>query len=427
MQNDKIQLVTIFAGYASTGILSAATQRWIAALHSISHRMVMVFDQDQLLNPPACVINDSSTQLLCKKHAAYDFGSYQRGLAFAEQQDWLVDASHVLLTNDSVIGPFGDFESFVGSMLNSGDCLWGVSESYLYRPHLQSYFLLMSRELFTCHAIREFFNSVVVQPSRHDVIQSYELGFSRLVLEEGFSWQVILKAGEMCDPTSGEIVGNITSYPMIMLEKNIPLIKAKALKDYRINQDGLHRTCRLIASHYPEIWSDLCLEKSYHHAWRDLVSVSLILDKKETKNLQERLSWVKKHPHSNLSIVITVEQKDIDLRTFLANSFKQDLQDGTLLLLVTEGETYGQEYLLRLLSFVKADWFVFACSELWSHPGSLQAQLRRVTKDPSQNMINGSPTIWQHDFCFTDTGLKLLSRWYENFCREKIFSKDKLP
>ena len=85
MQNHNIQLVTIFAGYASTGILSAATQRWIAALHSISHRMVMVFDQNQLLTPPACVVNDSSVYLLCEKHGAYDFGSYQRGLAFAEQ------------------------------------------------------------------------------------------------------------------------------------------------------------------------------------------------------------------------------------------------------------------------------------------------------------------------------------------------------
>ena len=416
MQNHKIQLVTIFAGYASTGVLSAATQRWITALHSISHRMVIIFDQDQLLKPPACVVNDSSVHLLCEKHGAYDFGSYQRGLAFAEQQGWLVDASHVLLTNDSVVGPFGDFESFVGSMLNSGDCLWGVSESYLYRPHVQSYFLLMSRELFTCYSIREFFKAVVVQPSRHDVIQSYELGFSRLVLQEGFSWQVVLKAGEMCDPTSGEIVGNMTSYPMLLLEKNIPFIKVKALRDYRVNQDGLHRTCRLIASHYPEMWRDLCSEKSYHHTWQDLVSVSLILDKRETKNLKERLSWLKKHPHSNLSIVIIVEQKDFDLRVFLANSFKQELQNGTLLLLVTEGETYGQEYLLRLLSFVKSDWLIFSCSELWSHPGSLQAQLRRIAKDPSQNMINGSPTIWQHDFCFTDTGLKLLSRWYENFC-----------
>ena len=119
MQNHKIQLVTIFAGYASTSVLSAGTQRWITALHSISHRMVLVFDQDQLLKLPACVVNDSSVHLLCEKHGAYDFGSYQRGLAFAEQQGWLIDASHVLLCNDSVVGPFGDFESFIEPMLNS--------------------------------------------------------------------------------------------------------------------------------------------------------------------------------------------------------------------------------------------------------------------------------------------------------------------
>ena len=74
---------------------------------------------------------------------------------------------------------------------------------------------------------------------------------------------------------------------------------------------------------------------------------------------------------------------------------------------------YGREYLLRLLSIVKTDWLLFSCSELWSHPGSLQVQIKRIAKDPTQKMLNGSLAIWRHDFCFTDTGLALLSSWHE--------------
>ena len=415
MQHHKIQLVTVLAGYASTGALSAATQRWIAALHSISHRMVMVFDQNQLLTPPACVVNDSSVYLLCEKHGAYDFGSYQRGLAFAEQQGWLTDASHVLLCNDSVVGPFGDFESFIEPMMNSGDSLWGISESYLYRPHLQSYFLLMSRDLFSCHAIRKFFKTVAVQPSRHDVIQFYELGFSKLVLEEGFSWQVALKTGEMSDPMSGEIIGNMTSYPLLMLRKNAPLIKVKALKDDRVNRDGLHRTCRYIADYYPEMWDAVCSEKSYHYAWQAAISVSVILDRNEISNLEERLTWVKKHPHPNLTLVVTVDEDDIDCRVFLMRTFKRDIEHGALVVFVFKSDMHGREYLLRLLSIVKTDWLLFSCSELWGHPGSLQVQLKRIARDPTQKILNESPVIWRHDFCFTDTGLALLSSWHEKY------------
>ena len=413
MQHHKVQLVTVLAGYASTGVLSAATQRWIAALHSISHRMVMVFDQNQLLTPPACVENNSSVHLICEKHGAYDFGSYRRGLAFAEQQGWLTDASHVLLCNDSVVGPFGDFESFMEPMLSSEDSLWGISESYLYRPHLQSYFLLMSRDLFLCHAIQKFFKAVVVQPSRHDVIQSYELGFSKIVLEEGFSWQVAFKAGEMSDPMSGEIVGNMTSYPLLMLRKNVPLIKVKALKDDRVNQDGLHRTCRFIAGHYPDMWDVVCSEKSYHYAWQVAISASVILNRNEISNLKERLTWVKKHPHPNLTLVVTVDEDDIDFRVFLMRTFKRDIEHGILVVFVFKSDMYGREYLLRLLSIVKTDWLLFSCSELWSHPGSLQVQIKRIAKDPTQKMLNGSLAIWRHDFCFTDTGLALLSSWHE--------------
>ena len=86
---------------------------------------------------PDCSRDVDSVAVLVERHGAYDFGSYRRGLAIAEQQGWLENASHVLLCNDSMIGPFWDLKDFVGPMLESDDQLWGISDSALYTPHFK--------------------------------------------------------------------------------------------------------------------------------------------------------------------------------------------------------------------------------------------------------------------------------------------------
>ena len=132
------------------------------------------------------------------------------------------------------------------------------ADSYLYRPHMQSYFLLMGRELFTDPSIRRFFENVIPQPSRHHVIQAYELGFSAC-LPAGFLMKV-LRADQMLDPRNGELMGNVTAYPVCMLQKGVPLIKVKSLRDSRSNYDGLAQTCSYLSRNYPGVWMDLWAE-----------------------------------------------------------------------------------------------------------------------------------------------------------------------
>ena len=110
------RLVTVMAGYARGNTLPAVTQRWIEALRRLSTQLVLVFDQDQVEGLEKFSPSDSGVVCLCERHGAYDFGSYQRGLCLVREQQWLDEASHVLLCNDSVVGPFGDLEAILDGM-----------------------------------------------------------------------------------------------------------------------------------------------------------------------------------------------------------------------------------------------------------------------------------------------------------------------
>ena len=156
-------------------------------------------------------------------------------------------------------------------------------------------------------SIRRFFENVIPQPSRHDVIQAYELGFSKLVCQLGFSWKAFLPTDQMLDPRNGEPMGNVTAYPVCMLQKGVPLIKVKSLTDPRSNYDGLAQTCSYLARNYPDIWSDLWGEYDCQSMWQSAVSIGILLSQEDLPLLADRLAWIQSHPHANLKAIIAVD------------------------------------------------------------------------------------------------------------------------
>ena len=399
MPESQSRLVTVMAGYAHGGEWSPVTLRWIRAVRSVSDFLILVVDQDDL-SAPAEFANDECTFFLARRHRAYDFGSYRLGLAEADSRGWLASASHVLLCNDSVIGPFFDFGAVVLKMIDLAAPVWGLTESYLYSPHLQSYFLLIQSEVILNPAVRDFFASVVPQLSRHDVIQAYELGFSRLIKSLGFSWKALLPAAEMLDPRNGEMMGNSTAYPICTLLEKMPVIKARALKEDDANQDSLARTCSVIAREFPDVWAQLWQASPHRRLWQESISIAILLRSCEYAVLAERIGWVKQHPHPKLKCIIAVNASETKKRAQMVKQFKNDIEEGLLGILVCESSAESDQALLHLVAEADTDWIAFSSKDLWSNFSSLQLQLRRLAEHPSMQIVMGKPSLWRREFLF---------------------------
>jgi len=393
------RLVTVMAGYAHGGELSPVTLRWIRAMRSISNALVLVFDQDDL-SAPAEFADDECVCFLARRHGGYDFGSYRLGLAEAESRGWLNSASHVLLCNDSVIGPFFGLEPVVQKMIDSAAPVWGLTESYLYSPHLQSYFLLIRPEVILDPAVREFFDSVVPQLSRHDVIQAYELGFSRLIKSLGFSWKALLPAAEMFDPRNGEMMGSSTAYPICTLLEKMPVIKTRALKEDEANQDDFARTCSVLARDFPEVWAQLWQVSPHRRLWQESISVAILLHSWEYDFLDDRIGWVKQHPHPKLKCIIAVHASETKKRAQMMKQFKTDIEDGLLEILIFECIVESDQAMLQLLASSGSDWVTMSTKSLWRDFASLQLQLRRLAEQPDVDIVDGMPRLWRREVLF---------------------------
>ena len=402
------RLVTVMAGYSRSGRFSPVTEGWIRALRAVSNQLVLVFDQDRLDSLKAGFEGDNGVHLVMERHGAYDFGSYRLGLRLVREQGLLDQSTHLLFCNDSVAGPMTDLGAVISAMVEKPVPVSGLSDCELYSPHLQSYFLLMGREVAEQPDIVEFFESVVPQPSRHDVIQAYELGFSRLLARLGLKWQAWLPIAEMADPRNGERMANSTAYPICSLEAGAPVVKLRALRDYAANLDGLGRTCRQLAQQQPELWAQLWSSSPHRRLWQEAIPVTVLLTEADLPRLQERVDWMEDHPHPSLKALVAVSFNQIALRAELTRRFKKALEDEALSILICDSMPGSAQTLLQLLAAAGTDWVVASSSALWDDRAGLQLQLRRLACNLHWRLVPGRPTLrWRED-CFSGEGLEAL-------------------
>ena len=392
-------LVTVLAGYVQRGTWSPVTLRWIRAVRSVSRYLVLVFDQDDL-SIPVEFADDDGVAFIARRHQAYDFGSYRIGLQDLETRGWLSDASHVLLCNDSVIGPLFDLAELLDKMIENQAPVWGLSESYLYSPHLQSYFLLMDIAVASQSTVRQFFEDVVPQSSRHDVIQAYELGFSRLIKDLDLEWKVWLPAAEMSDPQTGDLMGNGMAHPVSMIGHRLPVIKTRSLQESDANEDGISHTCSVIDRNYPSIWAELWEFSQYRRLWQQEIDVEIILKPTDVSMLQERISWIKQHPHPNLKCSLAVSHCDIKLRTHLAKEFKSEIKNGLLSIHAYETSISTESLLIQLLAASRSELIAMSSARIWACQAALQSQIRMFARNRTNYLNHRGALLRLKDSCF---------------------------
>ena len=190
-----IRRAVVFAGYSYDGHIFEDVFSYLEELRKYSGYIVAVYDNKKL-DP------DDKERLLSKyadaciesNHGEYDFGSYKRGFFLLEDLKILNSFDKLIFCNDSVIfqgrslEPFfkreekKDFYGFTSYKKGiSADTLkWG------FIPHVQSYFLSVSKEIFLEPWFQNFIKSIKQESSKDEVIAKYEVGISKLIENHGY-------------------------------------------------------------------------------------------------------------------------------------------------------------------------------------------------------------------------------------------------
>ena len=127
--------------------------------------------------------------VLVRRNVGYDFGAWREG--FERLALPRVETTLVAMANDSVYGPVQPMREVIDAIdFNKAD-VWGLTESWQSRYHLQSYFIAFSPRVVASPAWTTFWAGVRPTWAKHWLVRLYEIGLTQALLKAGFSCRAV--------------------------------------------------------------------------------------------------------------------------------------------------------------------------------------------------------------------------------------------
>ncbi|MBV9860670.1 MAG: tetratricopeptide repeat protein [Alphaproteobacteria bacterium] len=168
--------VAVYAVYLPNGRFRAYHRRVLAALREAGYTIVLVNSTFAGAGKLAAEARESAEMVMVRMGAGRDFASWMTALAHIGPA--LEHVDHLLLLNDSLIGPFADFTSLIASLEADPADFKGLTESFEREYHLQSSLLMLSRDALFSGAFLGFFGNFEPPASRDLTVSAGELGLS---------------------------------------------------------------------------------------------------------------------------------------------------------------------------------------------------------------------------------------------------------
>ncbi len=246
----------VFAHWDKDNIIDDYVIYYLKALKEVCDSIIFVSDCD-LTNEELKKINNLVEYSISKKHQEYDFGSYKRGYLLAKEKN--IDFDELIFANDSCYGPFYPLLPIFKKMEKKNFDFWGLTQnSYgiiqrndinypTWSPHIQSYFLVLNKKVFSSKAFNNFIFSIKKEKSKDDIIKNYEIGLSNILKKENFKSGVYInrfKHTENC---------LASKWDKLILKYHYPFIKTNLIKygDYFLGEIKNWDTVINSISNYP--------------------------------------------------------------------------------------------------------------------------------------------------------------------------------
>jgi hypothetical protein len=122
-----------------------------------------------------------------KENKGADFGAWKIGLSLTGYGKAFTT---ILLTNDSIFGPFFDLKPVFQAFRSGGSDFYGLTRSLQRDEHIQSYFIFIDNKVLVSEVWKEFWDNLLCYPKKDDIIDNYEIFFTKQLRSAGFHYDV---------------------------------------------------------------------------------------------------------------------------------------------------------------------------------------------------------------------------------------------
>lgn len=177
-----------------------------------------------------------TANIYIRENAGFDAGAYKDVfLQFLPQSVWK-NYDEIVLMNDTFFGPVTSMEQIWKLFEADSVDFWGItrhprqelSDGSIVESHIQSYFIVIKRRLFTSPYFSEFWEKLSYPRTYQEAVENFEIKFTVFFKEKGFCGKSLmdLKEGAVFDE---EAVNPCFHSYELLKEYHVPFLKKKFL------------------------------------------------------------------------------------------------------------------------------------------------------------------------------------------------------
>ena len=247
--------VVVFMHFDRNGRVSMTVIAYLKDL--ISNRFCVVFVTNSGM---LTALGRAELQKLCvavfvRRNRGYDFGAWRDvidtlGLPAA-------DTEELLLINDSMYGPLRPMDEILAKLDYAQADIWGLTESWQERYHLQSFFIAFGVRALRSAAFGKFWGSVKPVPSKAFIVRIYEVGFTQVMMKAGLQCKAIWKYEDLVKPVlTQQVLDDMVRADRFRLARADPIQLTRKLHINRIRNAAARR---IAMNPTADLWRQLLL------------------------------------------------------------------------------------------------------------------------------------------------------------------------
>lgn len=180
-----------------------------------------------------------SDEYIERENIGFDFAAWRDGI---EKIGWrqLDQYDSLTLMNDTCFGPIYPIDKTYEVMESRSVDFWGMTEhdfsedgmpgtnSYI-DTHIQSYHQVFNQRVLRSEEFKKFWSKIKNFTNVTYVIREYETQLTKILEQNGFSWDVFFRTKEYRKENKYYDIKNYAELmPLVILERQVPLLKIKS-------------------------------------------------------------------------------------------------------------------------------------------------------------------------------------------------------
>ncbi|MBB5373581.1 rhamnan synthesis F family protein [Acidocella aromatica] len=244
--------VALFMHFDGRGLVRPQLFDYMRELKENGLDVVFVTNSDKMQPTAIEALKEVSAAILVRRNIGYDFGAWADalhtlGLPREETRE-------IILANDSVFGPLTPLGDVLRRFNYAKADVWGLTESWQQRYHLQSFFLAFGPAALRAEAFGKFWKSVRPVPMKSYIVKTYEVGITQAMLKGGLRCAALWTYDSLIRQVNLDGLAKLAAEEESELIKQDPVHITRKLQILRI-RDAIAR--RVALNPTSDLWRQL--------------------------------------------------------------------------------------------------------------------------------------------------------------------------